>query len=316
MKIIVTTHPFGEKNNKPLQLLQDFGVHVNEIKRKYTPEEHQEILKNIQPDIIIAGTETYDLKTLDLCPSLKMISRVGAGLDSVDLKECKKRSIVVTYTPNAVSNAVAELTIAQMLNALRNITYVHKTWNRYVGRDLEECIVGIFGCGRIGTKVIDKLQSLKPKKIFVNDIDKIKLQNLTNCEPATKYRILTNADIITFHIPLVEPSLNPTYNNHNFIKYKDLQLLKRNAIIINTSRGGIINEKDLYKWLIKNKQAKAVLDTFEKEPYHGDFFQLDNVFLTPHLGSCTQKSRYNMETGAVKEVLHFINKKPFNNRVI
>lgn len=316
MKIIVTTYPFDKKNNKLLKLLENFDVSFNELKKKYTQEEHQEVLKNTLPDIIIAGTEKYDSKTLDLCPNLKMISRVGIGVDSIDLKECKKRGIVVTNTPEAPSNAVAELTIAQMLNALRNITYEHKTWNRYIGRDLQECVVGVFGCNRIGKLVIEKLQGLKPQKIFVNDIDKSKLQNLPNCEPATKSQILTNSDIITLHIPLIEPVLYPTYDNHDFINFQDLQLMKKNAIIINTSRGGVINEADLYKWLTNNTEAKAVIDTFETEPYQGKFLQLNNVFLTPHLGSCTEKSHYNMETGAVKEILNFIKNKSFNNRVV
>src|SRR3989339_575731 len=311
MKILVTIHPFGEKGQEPQKLLAGFDVAYNEQKRKYTPEELRPVLIRNNPDIIIAGTEKYNAETLALCPNLKMISRAGVGVDGVDLKECARRGIIVIYTPAASTDAVAELTIGQMINALRNVQYVSGTWNRYIGGSLGQSTVGIFGCGRIGRAVIEKLQGLKPKQILVNDIDIEKMAGLPNCVSASKDEILAQADIVTLHIPLIEPGLNSTYDNHDFISKADLAKCKSTAILMNIARGGIINETALVEWLKINNQAKAVVDTYVSEPYNGELMSFKNVFLTPHLGSCTEESRFAMEVGAVKEALNFINNKDF-----
>ena len=316
MKILVTIYPFGEKGNEPQRLLNGFDISYNEQKRKYNSNELGVVLQKINPKIIIAGTEKYDAQTLDLCPNLKMISRAGVGIDSIDLNECDRRGIVVTYTPKAAIHAVAELTIGQMFNCLRHIQKVSGGWQRYIGKSIRNCVIGVFGYGNIGSELVDKLQSLQPKKILVNDLDNSKLQKLVGADIASKDEIIEQADIITFHIPLIEPKLNPGYDNTNFFSQNELSRLKPEAIIINTSRGGIINETDLCEWLKNNPKALAAIDVFCEEPYQGPFASLDNAYLTPHLGSCTDECRAIMEVEAVQEVLNFINKKTNLNRVV
>lgn len=316
MKILVSDCTFGIIDKTPINLLKEYNVVYNETNRKYTLGELDVVLKENQPDIIIAGTEKYNSERLDICRNLKMISRLGIGIDSVDLNECLKRNIIVTNTPDAPSNAAAELTIGQMFNMLRHIQYVSQDirqgkWNRYIGREIKYCNIGIIGFGRIGSMVAKKLSGLDiPKNnLFINDI----IEDLMNTQeigmPSSKEYIWKNSDIITIHIPLNE-------KNRNFITKKEFSLMKTNALLINAARGGIINESDLYDWLSKNKNVAAAIDTFENEPYQEKLLSLDNVYLTPHIGSCTEKSRFEMEVGAVKEALNFINKREFNNRVI
>ena len=314
IKIMVTTDPFGTINDAPRKQLHHLNVHYNDVKRRYTREELIARIKKINPNIIIAGTEKYDLEILDLLPDLKLIARVGIGLDSIPLDECKKRGIIVTYTPDAPSNAVAELTICQILNMLRRVQYAHydilnKKWNRYIGKELRDCNIGIIGCGRIGSLIIQKLQGLKPRRVFINDLIHEKTENQPRSEYSTKYQILTNCDIITIHIPYNE-------ENHDFIAKDELDVMKKDVKIINTSRGGIINENDLYTFLKRNKSAAASIDTFTEEPYTGKLLNLNNIFLTPHLGSCSIKSRFDMEVGAAEEVINYLSNLPFNNRVI
>jgi D-3-phosphoglycerate dehydrogenase len=316
MKIVVTTYPFGTEDERPLKVLKGLDFSLNQKKRKYSHEELIAVLKEENPDIIIAGTEGYDNEALDICPNLKMISRVGIGLDSLNLSECQRRNIIVTHTPDAPSGAVAEITIGQMINMSRNIQNVAGSWERYIGKEIRSCNIGIFGCGRIGKLVIDKLQGLKPRRIFVNDIDIAKTEGLDRCEYADKPQILLNSDIVSLHIPLADPSLDPQYDNRDFITKSDLDLLPDDAMIINTSRGGIINEADLCEWLKESNRAKAAIDVFEDEPYEGELLSLKNACLTPHLASCTVKSRLDMEVGAAEEVVNFIKGKPFSNRVV
>jgi len=314
MKIMVTTHPYGSVNIRPREMLNKYDVHYNDVNRKYKTNELIERIQKHQPDIIIAGTEKYTSEILDLMPNLKIISRVGIGLDSVPLDECQKRGIIVTYTPDAPSNAVAELAIGQMLNMLRRTQLCDKgmrnnEWDRYIGRELRSCEVGIVGCGRIGKLIVDKMQGLKPRRIFVNDIIYSKASNLPRCEYASKAQILSACDIITIHIP---------YNkeNVNYISKNDFSLMKKDVILLNMSRGGIVNEDDLYEFLLNNKDASAAIDVYNEEPYVGDLLKLSNAYLTPHLGSCTEISRFYMEVEAAEAAINFINGKELLNKVI
>ena len=296
MNAVITTSPFNKENNFLKKLISNgVSVSFNEKGRKLTKEEIKEFLKNKDPDIIIAGTENYNSEIFDICPNLKIISRVGIGLDSVDLEGCEKRNIKVSNTPDAPSNAVAELIIGQMICCLRGINYT-KNWNRYIGREISSCKIGIIGYGRIGKKVMKKLDGFSPKEIMVNDINlSIQFKNFVE-----KSRIFNECDVISFHVPL-------TSKTKNLLNKNTLNLLKKDAIIINMSRGGIINEDDLYDWLKDNPSASAVIDTFEEEPYNGSLLGLKNAYLTPHLGSCTKKSRKEMEDGSVINVLKHFN---------
>jgi D-3-phosphoglycerate dehydrogenase len=314
LKIMVSTYPFGISNDTPIKQLEGIDVHYNDVKRKYSREELIERLVKYQPNILIAGTEKYDSEILDLIPGLKMISRVGIGLDSIPIEECEKRGIKVAYTPEAPSNAVAEMTICQMLNMLREIQDSHSSmmdgkWHRFIGREIRNCTIGVIGCGRIGSLVVEKLEGLKPRRIYVHDIDIEKAKDLPRSEYSKKMQILSECDIITLHMPGGE-------DNMNYISYGEFGIMKKDVCLINTSRGGIVDEVALYNFLSTNPSSKAAVDTFIDEPYEGNLKSLHNCYMTPHLGSCTHTSRFHMEVGAVEEVLNFINNKPLINEVV
>ena len=174
-KVLITTIPFADKNRQPLDLLENRGIEylINPFNKKLTENELIEVVSDF--DVIIAGTELITKKVMDAATNLKMISRVGIGLDSVDLLEAEKRDIVVSYTPDAPAPAVAELTIGLMLSLLRSIQLsnmeMHEgKWHRFFGRRLSEVTIGIIGIGRIGTAVLQHLQGFGSPKILVNDI--------------------------------------------------------------------------------------------------------------------------------------------------
>jgi len=318
IKLLVTTKPFGHKNNAEDMLLSISPRSFNDKKCEPNKVETISFIKRYQPETIIAGTEPYDKEVLSHCKNLKLISRVGIGVNSVDLDECEKRNIAVTNTPDAPSNAVAEMTICQMLNLLRKIPRANTDlkngiWNRYVGKELQNCNVGIIGQGRIGGIVTKNLMSLgrnRNKKLYVNDIDKDVFQGKYRfvCSYVSIEELLEKSDIITLHIPLNE-------KNKNFINKREFDIMGNNKILINTSRGGIVNEDALYDWL-QDANNSAAVDTFVDEPYKGKLISCENVILSPHLGSCTIQSRKDMEEGAAREVINYFNNKPFNNRVV
>ena len=264
----------------------------------------------------IVGLEKIDSVYLDKNSGLKLIVKRGSGVDNIDLAECKKRGVMVSRTPDAPANAVAELTICQMLNMLRKVQNVsnqllnQEKWNRYIGRELSSCKIGIIGLGRIGKLVFEKLMRwTQSDMLHYNDL----------IVPDKKYgyykplnEILTTCDIITLHIPLK----NDEVDNTNFISIKELNMMKPNVRLLNMSRGGIINEPDLITWLKTHLKACVALDSYVEEAYHGELCKLGNVYLTPHIGSCTVTSKERMHSEAVEEVQRFVEGKPLKERII
>ena len=304
-KVLITTIPFADKNRQPLDLLENRGIEylINPFNKKLTENELIEVVSDF--DVIIAGTELITKKVMDAATNLKMISRVGIGLDSVDLLEAEKRDIVVSYTPDAPAPAVAELTIGLMLSLLRSIQLsnmeMHEgKWHRFFGRRLSEVTIGIIGIGRIGTAVLQHLQGFGSPKILVNDISYDKdVDKKFNIEWSDKETIYQRADVITIHIPL-------TTQTRDMIKKEQLLSMKEDAIIINTARGGIINEQDLYEVMQDGHLSGAAIDVFDFEPYNGKLKEIRRCILTAHMGSMSVDCRTSMEIDATEEAVRFL----------
>ena len=315
VKILITAVPFGELDREVLNLLSRnsrIEFNVNTFGRKLTEQELIGVISGY--DIVIAGTETYTRRVMENAPKLKLISRVGIGLDSVDLEAADELGIIVSYTPDAPAPAVAELTIAQMINLSRKLPLADRKlregqWKRYSGLRLSKSVIGIIGTGRVGSIVLKHLQTFNPEKIFVNDIvPNFDFYRKYNAELVEKEIIYKESDIITLHIPLT----NATYK---LISKKEMYLMKKNVCLINTSRGAIINEEDLYEYLFNNPLASVALDVFEKEPYNGNLIMLDNCIFTCHMGSMAEDCRINMEIEAVKEAIRLVNGESLKNLV-
>ena len=310
MKALITTVPFGKIDNKPLELLGAAGieVNINPIGRKLTELELADLIPGYE--ILIAGTEQITDLVLDKASALKLISRVGIGLDSVDLWAARERNIKVSYTPDAPSPAVAELTIALVLSLLRhvqlsNIGMKSGVWHRYFGRRICDSIVGVIGIGRIGKLVISHLLNFGCKKLLINDINVAVREKYSseNVEWCNKNEIYKCADVISLHVPLTAKTLN-------MVTKKDLETMKPEACLVNTSRGGVVNEKDLESVLRTGHLSGVALDVFEQEPYDGPLAQIDRCILTAHMGSMSQDCRTAMEIEAVEEAVRLANGAP------
>ncbi len=305
MKVLITTVPFGEKDRLPLKLLEgsDIQYVINPYNKKLTESELIELVSDF--DVIIAGTEQISDKVMDKGCNLKLISRVGIGLDSVDLLSAEKRGIKVSYTPDAPAPAVAELTIGLMLMLLRSVhvsnSQMHSgQWRRFFGRRLSNITIGIIGVGRIGVAVLRHLKGFGSPKILVNDVvSRDELGDKFDIEWTNKEEIYKQADIISLHLPL-------TNNTKNMIKKEHLLKMKSDAIIINTSRGGIINEVDLYEVMKSGHLSGAAIDVFEQEPYNGPLKEIERCLLTAHMGSMSVDCRTRMEIEATEEAIRFI----------
>lgn len=314
MKALITTVPFAEKNKLPLELLKSSGIEylINPLNKKLTEKELIKLIPDF--DVVIAGTEPITKNVINNAPNLKMISRVGIGLDSVDLVSAKKNGIRVSYTPDAPAPAVAELTMGLIFSLLRSIhlsnSQLHEGhWNRIFGKRLSEVTIGIIGVGRIGSRVIRRTKPFGTPRFLVNDIDLSKRSNLDfKLEWVSKEEIYKEADIICIHLPL-------TKLTKNLITEKQLLEMKKDASIINVSRGGIVNEDDLYKVLKSGHLGGAAIDVFEEEPYKGKLIEIDRCILTAHMGSMSFDCRSRMEIEATEEVIRFCSKNYLLNQV-
>jgi D-3-phosphoglycerate dehydrogenase len=302
MKVFVSTAPFAELDRRPIELLEEAGItyELNSLGRKLSENELEEKIAGV--DALIAGTELISKRVLNRADSLKLISRVGIGLDSVDLWAARERGVAVSYTPDAPSPAVAELTIGLMLSLLRGVHLsnheLHQgKWRRIFGARLSQVTVGLIGVGRIGRRVVDHLRGFGPPRIVAYDIDETCFIGVSDVvQRVDKDQLLQEADLISLHVPL-------TIKTRGMIAAHQFELMKRDAFLINTARGGIVDEADLHRVLSSGRIAGAAIDVFVQEPYSGPLNKCPNVLLTGHMGSMTTDCRAAMELQATEEVV-------------
>jgi len=287
--ILITTSSFGKADSLP----NGFLCILNPFKRTLQESELQSLLQEHKPAYLIAGTEKISKETLQMAKSfLKGISRCGVGMDNVDLQAAKELGIPVWNTPDAPTKAVAELTIGLMLDVLRRVSATDRNirngkFDKFMGSLLSEKTIGIIGYGRIGRQVAHYVEAFGCKAIY-ND--------LCNTVSMALDCLFKESDIITLHCPL-------TPKTKYIINAEALAKMKKTAILLNVSRGGLVEENALLAALSENRIAGAALDCFEKEPYNGELAKFDNVVLTSHIGSYAKESRIKQELDAVKNIL-------------
>ena len=304
-RVLITTVPFATHNRLPLEQLESAGIEylINPLGRRLKEDELADMVADV--DVLIAGTEPITDGVMKRASRLKLISRVGIGLDSVDLLAAERRGINVTYTPDAPAPAVAELTLALMLSLLRSVHVANLQlhggrWQRHLGRRLAEVTVGIIGTGRVGARVLRRIPAFGTPRVLVNDINpNLRLVPELKLEWVGKEDIYRNADLISLHVPL-------TAQTRNLISRHQLLQMKSDALLINTSRGGIVNERDLADVLRSGHLGGAAIDVFEQEPYTGELTAIERCLLTAHMGSMSADCRTRMEIEATEEAVRFL----------
>jgi D-3-phosphoglycerate dehydrogenase len=251
---------------------------------------------------VIAGTETFSCRVINQCSSLKVISRIGVGTDSIDLAAAREQGILIVTTPNSPIQSVAEHTLALILSALKNIPQYNEQMrkNNYTitsGSLLSGKTVGIAGMGRVGTRVAELLECLGCHIIFYDPM-------ITRQTPSSWERIdsieklVKRSEIVSIHSA-------PQADNSPLIDTKVLS--HANGItLINTARGSLIDEQSLLTALSSGKVKVAALDVFSSEPYTGKLLTFPQVIVTPHVASNTVESRQHMEMEAVNNLIQYL----------
>jgi len=235
-------------------------------------------------DGTICGDDRYTARVIEACaPRLQVISKWGTGIDSIDAEACSRYEIKIGRTLNAFTLPVADSVLGYMLAFARCQPWMDREmksgkWEKIPGKALTECTLGVIGVGNIGKAVVRRAQAFD-MKVFGNDIIDVDHDFLaeTGLEMTTLQSLLANSDFVSIHC-----DLNPT--SYHLINSDTLALMKENAVLINSARGHIIDEKALIEALQAKRLAGAALDVFEFEPLPHDspLMKMDNVMLAPH----------------------------------
>ena len=258
---------------------------------------------------VIVGLENFDKNLIDQLPELKVISKFGVGLNNIDLESMKENSISLGFQPGTNKQSVAELALMHIFIALRKAPsskedICNNIWSQNKGHELFGKTIGIIGFGNIGQRLAELLEPFKCKIIFYDGIefskeelvDKFPSRSesfINNLQQSSLDEVLKVSDIVSIHIPLLEET-------QNLISVDELACLKKDVRIINTSRGGIVDEKALEDFLNQNKNAFAAFDVFETEPaFNHPLLKLNNFYATSHLGSMTIEGVISMGIAAI-----------------
>lgn len=309
--------------------ISEAGLRLLRAKRGITldlyKEDHpipkKELLKRIkQADILLSLlTDRIDAEIFAAAPRLKLVANYAVGFDNIDLKEAKKRGILVTNTPcEEVNESVAEHTIALLFSLTHRViegdTFTrakrYHGWqpNLLTGTTLSGKVLGLVGTGRIGTAVARRLHDGFGTHILYHDPKRNHdIEHAFGARYVSLRELLKTSDIVSLHVPLL-----PT--THHLIGARELNLMKPTAFLLNTARGAIVDERALVHALAHRTIAGAGLDVFEHEPkIDPQLLRSSRVVLTPHIGSATQEARDAMSRVAAENILAFLaGKRPPN----
>lgn len=298
MRIAIGPSSFAEEDPTPMRLLQAAGVDVvpNPYKRRLT--ESEIITQLVDVDGLLAGLEPLNRKVLSGAkPRLKAVARVGIGMTNVDSDAARELGIKVSNTPDGPTEAVAELTLAALLCLARNLESSNRAvhageWPKTIGRSLGELTVLVVGFGRIGRKVASLLASLGARILICDPM----IPEGTAGLPFPRVTLLeglASADVVTLHASGEDTVLGDS----------EFASCRKGIMVLNSARGGLVDEGALVRALESGQVSKAWFDAFWQEPYRGPLAAFPQVLMSPHCSTYTRRCRLSMESEAVRNLL-------------
>lgn len=287
-------------------VLEKYGIDLivpDEVQERM---EEEDLLKYAgQFDGAICGDDRYSARVIEACaPRLKVISKWGTGIDSIDAEACSRYGITIGRTPNAFTIPVADTVLGYMLAFVRRLALMDKamksgTWNKIPGVALSECTLGVIGVGTIG-KVVTRRARAFGMQVLGNDIVEIDHVFITETgiKMTTLEDLLSRSDFVSINC-----DLNPT--SHHLMNADTFALMKPGAVLINTARGPIVNEPSMVHALQKGQIAGAALDVYEYEPLPLDspLMQMNNVMLAPHNANSSPAAWERVHWNTIKNLL-------------
>ncbi len=307
MKVKVSTVAFSTNQQLVRKLLGSFpDAQINSEGIRISEDSLVEYFSGAEA--IIVGLEKITGPILDQLPDLRIIAKYGVGLDNIDVEACRERNIQIGWTGGVNKRSVSEMTLGFMLALCRNLYSTsnqlkQSIWNKSGGIQLTNRTIGIIGLGNIGKELLILLKPFNCR-ILVNDItDLSSLENADEFEIVTKEQLYSESDILTIHTPLTNLTYN-LINEHVFSQ------MKKGSFLINTARGGIVNEDALKNALMSEHLSGAAMDVYLNEPpINKDLLSIPNLICTPHTGGNATEAVIAMGESAIEHLLAYKNNK-------
>ncbi|MCX7788011.1 MAG: phosphoglycerate dehydrogenase [Spirochaetes bacterium] len=302
MKVLITSKSFGKYSYNAVQLLKDHGIQV--IRSDVPNPTAADIIRQIKDcEGLIVGNDTVNREVIESAPKLKIIHMHGTGVDAIDVDTATSRGIWVANVPGLNSNAVAELTLCFMLalgrKLLKHVEVVKEgKWEREAGKEITGSIVGILGFGNVGRRIVELLRGFQATIIGYDpwvDLEWAKRENISLCLDMEE--VFKRADWLILSLPL-------NASTEKIVNHRTLSIMKSSAYIVNTARGGLIDEEALFQALESKQIAGAALDAFAKEPLPMDsILKETDALLTPHIAASTIESIERVSMMVAKNVV-------------
>ncbi|WP_317856125.1 phosphoglycerate dehydrogenase [Chakrabartyella piscis] len=282
-KVLITSRSFGKTSPKPFAILEEAGIEYTLMGTDFDEEAFKKAIPEY--DALVIGAHKFYPEDMAKCPNLKLIAKHGAGLDNIFLEEAKELGICVTNVPAMNANAVADLAFAHMLNISRGVSFTNNqvhtgAWKSFIGKDVYQKTLGLVGFGAIAKNVARRAKGFSMKVLaydpFVTEVPEEFAEYVTLADLDT---VTKQSDIVSIHVPLLD-------STKNLFDEARIMMMQPESYLINTSRGGIINEEDLYKCMSAGHLGGCAIDVVEVEPMQQDnpLLTLDNFVVTPHIG--------------------------------
>jgi len=248
---------------------------------------------------VIAGLERLDESVFTAVPELRLVSKYGVGLDTIDCEAMARHGVTLAWTPGVNRRSVAELTVAFMIALMHRLPEATRMtrrgdWRQIVGRQLSDRTIGIIGCGNVGKDVVTLLQPFRCRVMAYDIVDYGPFYRQYGVTPADLNGLLRESDIVTLHVPLDD-------STRNMLDASRLGLLKAGAVLINSARGGLVDESTLRAMLERGRLAGAAFDVLGAEPPDDlSLLRLPNVMATPHIGGSTEEAILAMGRAAIE----------------
>ena len=297
-RIAVLSRSFSKNQKLRAELSRRYAnIRFNDGDQTLAGDELVAFVSDCDRAIVALEKVTADL--LDRIPNVKLLSKYGVGIDNVDLHACAARGIKVGWTGGVNRRSVAELVISLAISLLRHVTpgmtlIQSGGFRQLVGRQLTERTVGVIGCGHVGRELITLLSAFGSKVLVYDIRDVSEFCAAAGAEVVDLPELLARSEVLTLHVPL-------TPATRHIINEASLAAMPDGAIVINTARGGVVDEAALVKAMQSGKIMGAALDVFEIEPpYDRTFASLPNAIATPHIGGSAEEAIFAMGMAAIE----------------
>ncbi len=304
MKVAVTSKSFSANETLKNKLRNKFkDIKFNTTGERLSGDRLYDFLK--EADGAIIGLEEIDRKLLERLPKLKTISKYGVGLNNLDLEYMREKGINLGWSSGANKRSVSELTLSYALSMLREVPSARQIvedgmWKQLIGRQLSGKTYGILGLGNVGQDLVKLLAPFRCTILAFDIADRSDFSKEFKVSLVSLEELFKRSEILSVHTPF-------DASTKGIVNYSLLELMKEESILINTARGGIVDEKDLERWLLARPTSCASFDVLEVEPpINNSLLNLNNFFLTPHIGGSSREAVLAMGEAAIKGLTEFV----------